>query len=41
MRGADFWDLQPLVLGGDGGGVRARRMLQRLITREKLPQAAE
>jgi vanillate O-demethylase monooxygenase subunit len=35
MRGNDFWDLRPLVLGGDGGGVRARRMLQRLIERER------
>ncbi len=34
MRGEDFWALRPLVLGGDGGGVRARRMLQRLIERE-------
>jgi vanillate O-demethylase monooxygenase subunit len=23
MRGADFWSLKPLVLGGDGGGIRA------------------
>lgn len=35
MRGQDFWDLRPLILGGDGGGVRARRMLQRLIDREQ------
>lgn len=34
MRGQDFWALRPLILGGDGGGVRARRMLQRLIDRE-------
>lgn len=40
MRGEDFWDLRPLVLGGDGGGVRARRMLQRLIERERQAGAA-
>lgn len=40
MRGADFWELRPLVLGGDGGGVRARRMLQRLIERERQEPAA-
>ena len=40
MRGADFWDLRPLILGGDGGGVRARRMLQRLIDREREATAA-
>ena len=40
MRGQEFWDLRPLILGGDGGGVRARRMLQRLIDREKQPYAA-
>lgn len=34
MRGEDFWALRPIILGGDGGGVRARRMLQRLIERE-------
>ena len=41
MRGADFWALKPLVLGGDGGAIRARRLLQRLIAREQgttLPQ---
>lgn len=40
MRGTDFWDLRPLVLGGDGGGVRARRMLQRLMERERQEAAA-
>lgn len=34
MRGADLWSLKPLVLHGDGGGVRARRMLQRMIDHE-------
>lgn len=41
MRGAEFWELRPVILNGDGGGVRARRMLQRLIDRERQPQAAE
>ena len=40
MREGDFWDLRPLILGGDGGGVRARRMLQRLIDREQQDCAA-
>lgn len=40
MRGTDFWDLHPLILNGDGGGVRARRMLQRLIDRERQVSAA-
>ncbi|NBC36709.1 Rieske 2Fe-2S domain-containing protein [Novosphingobium sp. FSY-8] len=34
MKGQDFWALRPLVLEGDGGGVRARRALQRLIEAE-------
>jgi vanillate O-demethylase monooxygenase subunit len=34
MRGQDFWDLQPLVLNGDGGGIRARRILKNLIQKE-------
>ncbi|QCI92518.1 aromatic ring-hydroxylating dioxygenase subunit alpha [Novosphingobium sp. EMRT-2] len=39
MRQRDFWDLRPLILNGDGGGVRARRMLQRLIERERQAEA--
>jgi vanillate O-demethylase monooxygenase subunit len=35
MAGQDFWSLKPLVLQGDGGGIRARRMLQRMIEREQ------
>lgn len=35
LEGGDFWAQQPLSLGIDAGGVRARRMLQRLITREQ------
>lgn len=34
----------PLVLGGDGGGIRARRLTQRLVAREQctaLPQDNE
>lgn len=31
MAGQDFWDLEPLVLNGDGGGVRARRLLNKMI----------
>ena len=35
MAGRDFWDLDPVVLTGDGGGVRARRVLERLIREEQ------
>lgn len=35
MAGRDFWDMKPLILSGDGGGVRARRMLRRLIAAEQ------
>lgn len=34
MRGKDFWELEPLVLSGDGGGIRARRLLQKMIRAE-------
>lgn len=40
MAGADFWELRPLVLSGDGGGIRARRVLRQLIEREKQQQGA-
>lgn len=31
MRGRDFWSLRPLILPGDGGAVRVRRLLKLLI----------
>lgn len=34
MAGKDFWDMEPLVLSGDGGGIRARRLLQKMIKAE-------
>lgn len=34
MAGRDFWSMTPLVLSGDGGGIRARRMLQKMIQAE-------
>ena len=34
MAGRDFWELRPLVLSGDAGGVRARRILRRMIAEE-------
>jgi vanillate O-demethylase monooxygenase subunit len=34
MAGQDFWDLEPLVLNGDGGGIRARRLLNKMIKLE-------
>ena len=35
MAGRDFWALDPVVLTGDGGGVRARRVLARRIAAEE------
>ena len=34
MGGAEFWSLDPILLGADAGSVRARRILQRLINEE-------
>ncbi|MEO0062180.1 MAG: Toluene-4-sulfonate monooxygenase system iron-sulfur subunit TsaM1 [Pseudomonadota bacterium] len=34
LGGADFWDLQPVYLGIDAGGTRARRMIQSIINSE-------
>ncbi len=34
MAGKSFWELEPLVLSGDGGGIRARRLLQKMIRAE-------
>jgi vanillate O-demethylase monooxygenase subunit len=34
MGGADFWALRPAMLAGDGGAVRARRLLDKLIEGE-------
>lgn len=43
MAGQDFWSLKPLIMTGDSGGVRARRVLERLIQaeEERLKMAAE
>jgi phenylpropionate dioxygenase-like ring-hydroxylating dioxygenase large terminal subunit len=35
MRGADFWSLNPVLLRGDAGAVRARRTLARLISEQQ------
>lgn len=35
MAGRDFWDLQPILLATDAGGVRMRRKLALLIERER------
>lgn len=39
MAGRDFWSLNPVVLTGDSGGVRARRVLERLIRAEEQSQS--
>lgn len=35
MKGRSFWDMKPVLLQADGGGVRARRMLKEMIEREQ------
>lgn len=35
MGDTDFWDLKPVLLAGDAGAVRARRVLDRLIAEEQ------
>lgn len=35
MGDAEFWDLKPVLLAGDAGGVRARRVLDALIAKEQ------
>lgn len=39
MKGADFWSLKPVLLAGDAGGVRARRVLAKLIADESARNA--
>jgi vanillate O-demethylase monooxygenase subunit len=40
MGGADFWSLKPVLLEGDIAGVRARRILARLIASEQSARTA-
>jgi vanillate O-demethylase monooxygenase subunit len=35
LAGADFWDMKPLILAGDAGAVRARRILRKMIKEEQ------
>jgi len=35
MGGQDFWGLNPILLAGDAGGVRARRALDKLVAAEQ------
>lgn len=39
MAGKPFWEMEPLVLSGDGGGIRARRLLQKMIKTEAAGEA--
>lgn len=41
MKGRGFWELGPVLLNGDAGGVRARRVLAELITRQERSQVGE
>ncbi|MHA4871752.1 Rieske 2Fe-2S domain-containing protein [Duganella sp. PWIR1] len=34
MGDADFWSLKPVLLAGDGGAIRARRVLDKMIEQE-------
>ncbi len=34
MDGEDFWELRPVILEGDAGAIRARRILRKLIREE-------
>lgn len=35
MDGEDFWELEPVILAGDAGAVRARRILKKMIHDEQ------
>jgi vanillate O-demethylase monooxygenase subunit len=39
MGGAELWSLKPVLLSGDAAAVRARRMLQALISKEAADSA--
>lgn len=41
MEQQEFWSLKPVLSAGDAGGVRARRVLQRLIERERHVSGAQ
>lgn len=41
VDGEDFWDLNPVILEGDGAAVRARRILRKMIRSEQAALAAE
>lgn len=41
MGDAEFWSLKPVVLPGDAGGVRARRLMRQMIAKEQAEQAAQ
>ena len=40
MAGRDFWELRPLIVSGDTAGVRARRLLRKMIADEQGVTAA-
>jgi vanillate O-demethylase monooxygenase subunit len=35
IGGEDFWEMHPVILEGDAGAVRARRILRKLIKEEQ------
>ena len=35
IEGEDFWEMKPVILAGDAGAVRARRILRKLIREEQ------
>jgi vanillate O-demethylase monooxygenase subunit len=40
MGDADFWSLKPVLLAGDAGAIRARRVLDKRIAAEQALQQA-
>lgn len=40
MNGEDFWDLKPMILACDAGGIRARRLLRKMIGEEQQAEVA-
>jgi len=39
IGGEDFWELHPVILEGDAGAIRARRILRKLIREEQAAQS--
>jgi hypothetical protein len=40
METSDLWSLKPVMLAGDAGAIRARRVLQQVINDERQLEAS-